>query len=220
MRGLLLAVVVVLCSLPLSAAAIDCRDVTLTSMQDFLAQSAEGGCFVQDKLFTNFTFTGGGIDPADINVNVVFSPSATFDIHGFSVFPTTGLWLSDLTFGFTISVDPPLSGPTIIAAQSQGNFGVVPNDATGSTTLGNGVVLNMSQAAPTDDASFAGVESLTSSTSFTINGTTGFLISLEQTFTQRVPFEIPEPATSALMGLGLIVLAGFSRFVRRPGRQD
>jgi hypothetical protein len=199
----------------LAAVPIDCNG--LTTLQEYIDQNAAGGCFVQDKLFSNFSYTGGGTVSADeVDVDVIFSVLPTTDIHGFTFTTIQGVpvWTVGFTLGYTISVEPPSPLITITAAQVQGLFGTQPNPATIVSTKSNGVVLNSAQGAETDTAIFAGVPSLASSTTVTIP-LGGALQSLEENYSQTF---VPEPGSMILLGLGFTVLSwGLRR--RLPGRK-
>ena len=192
------------------AVAVDCN--SLTTFQDYIDQSAEGGCFVQDKLFSNFDYTGGGVVTAsNVSVGIVFSPAPGQDIHGFIFSPLGApVWTADFSFGYTIAVDPPNPMVNITGAKLQSNLGILANPASAVSTKGNGLVQTAVFGDETAIDTFAGVQSLTSSTAVTMNG--GFLISLEENYTQTLT-GVPEPGTSLLFtgGLGLLLLGRLAR---------
>ena len=197
-------------SFPTYAAPVFCN--TLTTLQDYLDQSPSGGCSVQDKLFTGFTYAGGGGVTADqVIVSVVFSVLPDQDIHGFTFSPTAGVWTSGFALGYTITIDPPTAGTSITSSKLQGNFGNAQNPAFAHSTKSNGLTLDIAFGSEFDIAVFAGVQSLTSLTDVTIP-TLGFLISLEETYVQTKG-TAPEPGTLALFGLG--IAAGFAASRRR-----
>jgi len=196
----------------LQAIPISCASVTLQTLADYITQSAAGGCFVQDKLFTNFTYTGGAdVTAADVNVDIVFSVTPGTEIHGF-VFntPALGTWVSGFTLAYTISVDPPDPQINITGAKTQGNFGINANPASVTNTLGNGVVQTVLLLDETQIDTFAGVQSLTVSNVATIP-LRGSLISLENNFVQTLTGVVPEPASTVLMGVGLLAVAALVR---------
>jgi len=172
------------------AVPIDCT--TMTTLAQYITQSADGGCFVQDKLYTGFSYSGGGaVTAANVNVKVVFSgtPTGPMDVHGF-VLTTAVLspvWTVGFAWGYTISISPPSPSVIINSAKIQGDFGnLVPNPASATTTKSTGLGQTVSLGSETDIDSVASVASITSSTTVTIPPG-GFLISLDETYTQGVP---------------------------------
>lgn len=171
-----------------SAVPVDCT--TMTTLAQYVTQSAAGGCFIQDKLYTGFSYSGGGaITAANVNVKVVFSvsPTGPLDIHGFvlTTAAASPVWTVGFTWGYTISVSPPNPSININSAKIQANFGnLSPNPASATTTKSNGLIQNASLGSETDNDSFTPVPSLTSSTTVTIPPG-GFLISLKETYTQE-----------------------------------
>lgn len=172
------------------AVPVDCT--TMTTLAQYITQSAAGGCFVQDKLYTGFSYSGGGaVTAANVNVKVVFSgtPTGPMDIHGFVLTTAAGVpvWTVGFTWGYTISISPPSPSIIINSAKIQGDFGNLgPNPASATTTKSTGLVQTVSLGSETDIDSIASVASLTSSTTLTIPAG-GFLISLDETYTQGFP---------------------------------
>jgi hypothetical protein len=193
---------------PADAVPVDCN--TLNTLGQFIA--ATDGCFVQDKLFTDFSYTGGGtVTASNVDVDVAFGVGT--EIHGLTLTPNAGspVWTTGFTFGYTISVDPPDPLVGIAGASLQINLGVLANPASAVSTKSNGLVQSALFGDETDTDLFAPVSSLTSSTVVTIPAG-GFLISLEEHYVQAI---IPEPQSLLLIGVGLAGLAlGSSR--RRP----
>jgi hypothetical protein len=165
-----------------NAVPVDCN--TLSTLAQYIA--ATDGCFVQDKLFTSFTYTGGGpVTAANVRVTAVFSAVSDTGIHGFTLTPAPGMpvWEVGFTWGYTISVIPP-NPANINSAKIQGNFGdLPPNAATATSTKNNGLVQSINLGSETGIEVFAPVPSLTSSTTVTIPSG-GFLISLAEIYTQ------------------------------------
>ncbi len=192
---------------PVNAAPISCD--SLSTLQQYVDQSAQGGCFVQDKLFTDFTYSGGGTQTASkVNVTATLSEIPGIDIHGFTFVPTQ-VWTTGFVVGYTVSVMDPGTGTSITAALDQINLGPVVNGTTAISTKSNGQTYNLSQANLTESSNFPAVTTISSSTTVTVP-TGSFLISLEEQYTQTVG-QVPEPATFAMIAGGLIGL----RFLRR-----
>ena len=193
---------------PARAVPVECN--TLGTLADFMA--SVDGCFTQDKLFTDFSYTGGGaVTAANVDVDVAFGAGP--DIHGLTLTPTAGtpVWTAGFTFGYTISVQSPDPLLGIGGASLQVNLGVRPNPASAVSTKSNGLVQSASYGDETDIDFFAPVTSLTSSTVVTIPEG-GFLISLEEHYVQA----IPEPQSLLMIGIGLTGLS--FRSARRAGR--
>jgi hypothetical protein len=196
--------IALVCSLAGSAHAVPVSCTTMTTLDQFIAQNPGGGCFVQDKLFSDFSYSGGGSVTASA-VHVATSFGVGSDIHGFTLTPApgTGVWTTGFSFGYTITVSPPDPSLGIAGASLQINLGVLSNPASAVSTKSNGVVQTALFGSATDVDVFAPVPSLSSSTVVTIP-TGGFLISLEEHYVQGV---VPEPQTALLIGSGLAGLA-------------
>ncbi len=204
MKTLAVTTLLLGCSvLSIQAAPIGCD--SLSNLQQYIDQSALGGCFVQDKLFTNFTYSGGGSQAAsNVQVTATLSELPGIDVHGFTFVPQR-VWTSGFTLGYTTTVMNPASGTMIVAALDQINLGPVVNAATATSTKSNGVVYDLGQGpGVTQTSSFPGVTSLGSSTTVSVPSGS-FVISLGEQYTQQLG-NVPEPATFGLIGAGLIGL--------------
>ena len=201
------------CIRPAFAVPVNCT--TLVTLADFIGSS--DGCFVQDKLFTGFSYAGGGsIGADDVNVAVVFASLPGNDLHGFVISPAAGSWNVGFTWGYAIQVDPPNPLVSIVGSKLQGNFGRQPPAATATSTKSNGLVQVVTLGQETKADAFLGVQALVSSTEVTIP-TGSILISLEETYTQAIQSSgpVPEPASLTLVGTGLAAIARRQRR-RRP----
>lgn len=188
---------------PALAAPVPCQ--TLRTFQDYLNQNAAGGCRVADKLFTGFTYDGGGAITAEhVGVFVVLNVGPGFSSEGFLMAPIGASWTSDFSIGYKIEIDPPAPGTSITAASLLGNFGPPGNLATAESVKSNGATLEVGLGTAADSAAFSGVQSLESATAVTIP-TGGLLISLEEGYTQT-SLPVPEPSTLLLMLTGGLAL--------------
>jgi hypothetical protein len=217
-RVVLGALVVMFLARPSTAVPVDCA--SLSTLQSYIA--APDGCFLQDKLFTGFAYSGGGATTASqIAVHPVFSTVPGQDIHGFTFAPVSGagVWTTGFTLGYTIQVSPPSTTTAIIGAKLQINTGILPNGTTATSSKTNGIVQTALFGNETTLNMFPGVPSIGSLTTVSIP-TGSFLISLEESYVQGSPSSqvpVPEPATLALVGSGLLRLAARGRGSRaRP----
>lgn len=183
------------------------------------------GCQVQDKLFNNWSYSGGGnVAAANVGINVIFgTPVSGIDIHGFTFAPTPsgpglgGVWVADFTIGYTISVLPE-SSFYIVGATDQFMLGPLSNVSIARSLKGPGgtiATLNLNQANPTQSVMFTGVKSLQSLTTVTVPPGSGlnFVASLEEDYIQSNA--IPEPMTFGLIGTGLLALGLIRRRARK-----
>jgi len=221
MRKLLVLVISALVfSAAASAAPLCVNTMTLATL------IGTEGCEVQDKLFSNWSYTGGGaVHAENVGINVIFgTPVSGIDIHGFTFAPTPagsglgGVWVADFTIGYTISVLP-WSSFYVVGATDQMMLGPLANASLARSLKGpDGTIatFNLSQAGVlTQSATFSGVKSLESSTTVTIptGGAANFVSSIEEDYVQA---NIPEPMTFGLIGTGLLALG----FIRKRTRKS
>jgi hypothetical protein len=225
MRKLLLIVLLVFGTTAAQAVPADCLAVlgTTGTLSSLLSLSSEG-CFHQDKIFSNFTYTGAGAtqQPASmVNVSHVFQVLPTQDIHGWLIAPVSGQWTTAFNFGWTVTICTTLaqgcSDPNpfanMVAYKQQINSGVIPNGSivtsVNTPNVGSPFTVTTSGASAGNETVQVAINpaatQMTSMASF--NGV-GNLASLEQDVVQSTA--IPEPATMALIGSGLL-LVGFAR---------
>lgn len=204
----------------LQALPVACAtDFTITAAE---ATNAGGGCFVQDKIFSNWSYTptSGLNGPDNVNAHVVFQNLGVGqDIHGF-LFTNIGTlleWTGGFTLSYTVTVATAVNcpactgivaGETITQSKDQINTGSIPN----------GVTMNDTQSAPvgllatsgtvggeTTQKTYAGVTSLNTS-SVAVIPTGSLLLSYEQDFFESPSAGVPEPTTMVLFGVGLLGL--------------
>jgi len=200
------------------AMAVDCS--TITSLDQLIA----GGCTIQDKIFSNFSYTTSNPDNAATNIlaHSVFAPAPPGDQHGWTfthaMVGSTTLWApGTFTLTYRISVNP--SFPTISIASSldqiiDGRPGQsLPTVTDVQTPVGVTFSLNdLTTNNLTQFASYAPVNSITTTSSGSI-GTNG-MQSYEQDWFEAVS-AVPEPTALLLLGLGIIGVVAFGRMVKK-----
>jgi hypothetical protein len=235
MRQLLLVGLLVLSTTVARAVPVECNGVLSGSdgnLQGLLATNAGGGCFHQDKIFSNFVYSGAGAaeQPANmVNASHVFQMLPTQDIHGWAITPIGGVWTQAFTFGWTVTIctsaaqgcsDP--SQSEMFLYKQQINSGYIPNGSvvlgTVTPNVGAPFVANTNGASTGNETVQLAINPAATQLSAVaaFNGVGG-LASLEMDVVQRdriTGTEVPEPATMAFIGSGLL-LVGFARRLRR-----
>ena len=86
---------------------------------------SNGGCTIQDKVFTfdSGSYTGGGaITPAEINAGVVFNNGPGTDLHGWIFQPTVN-WDTGFALSYSIAVAPGFPNVSLVGTKLQINSG-------------------------------------------------------------------------------------------------
>lgn len=199
------------------AAPVDClailAPVGANTMQTLLNTNAGGGCYHQDKIFSNFVYTGSNVPADQIDATHQYFVGAQ-PIHGF-VFGSTGGFTSAFTIGYTVNIcqsslqgcAEPNALARLIAFKGQINSGMIPNGSVFSGTVSPGGPFTLSGASTTTEGTQLATGAVTAATvSGSFNGV-GNLASVELDFFQTT---VPEPTTAALIASGLFGL-GFAR---------
>jgi hypothetical protein len=185
----------------------------LNTTLDVLIAGGAIGFQSQDKIFSNFSYSGADA-PGLIEATLVFSTSGNLDTHGwnFSNKNADGKWLSAFTLGYTISVAPGNPDVSIIASLDQINVGIVPQNVTMTDSQTGGTLITDGSATNnlSKQISYGGLTSVSTSSS-AVFGSGGQVLSYEQDFTEIVTSRVPEPLTLLLLGFGLVGLAGLRR---------
>jgi uncharacterized repeat protein (TIGR01451 family) len=145
-----------------SAQAVPVPCPQQTTLAALMSLNASGGCFVQDKLFTNFAYSLGGNDAALVSATLVFHLVPGQDVHGWT-FAHQGAWTSGFTLSYTVDVNPPNPAVAITASKDQIDTGLVP-DGTSVSDTQTGATLSLNGGSPATQgaqSTYAGVASLT-----------------------------------------------------------
>lgn len=217
----------------LSAAVVDCS--TLTNLQALITQSTPtgnraDGCFSQDKLFWNFSYTSSGNSPnaAGVSAAVIQQIGSGVDIHGWNFSAVwaqavSGAPLSPFSVSFTIQVCQAADvcfgnvtpGTLINLADATYAPSAVSPAGPETVTWSNGstVTLSSGNAGPLPANGIIGLGSGVS-TPITVTASfsgTGAITQTALRFYETVPTGVPEPATMLMFGLGLAGLGIIKR---------
>lgn len=201
MRKVLLVMAVVLLATVAGVAApiiptgaVSCN--TVQTMADALALSA--GCYNQDKLYFNFTYSNpsGEVATDFVDVGARYRVVGAQDIHSLSF---TGGW----TTPFTITYNVRVLDPELWITQLSLDFTTAPGNSPTVTQTSN--PLPGALVATWNDRPAGTLTNGVRHLAVSINGTpNNFIDSVVSTYTQSA---VPEPATYAMLGAGLVALA-------------
>ena len=205
---------------PSYAVPITCPVLTTVAFLESL--NATGGCDSQDKIYSNFTYTGA--DSADlISAKLIFQSSPIgVDIHGwtFTNDNASAQWLSGFTLGFTITVNSPNPATGIVASKDQIDSGLAGSgnltSVVDTQTVGVLTTNGLSTANETTQLIYPKVLSVDTSTVATIPDGSS-LIRYDQVFVEVAGVTVPETASFQLLAGGLLLLTGggLRRYRRR-----
>jgi len=174
------------------------------------------GCISQDKIFSNFAYSGD-VAASAVNVNLVLQIGTSQDIHGWSFVPETA-WLTGFTLGYDVTVAPGFPLVAIIQSKDQMNSGFLPNGVTISDfqtgVTPSPLVMSGASGIETVFSNVYNLQTVHTATTATV-GANSQLLSYEQTFFERVTAEIPEPMSFVLIGSGLLGLGLLRRRARK-----
>lgn len=189
-----------------------------TTLQGLLNLNATGGCQVDDKIFSAFTYNPGAGDPSAALVNANLNANSGSLIYGWT-FQTGTNWVSNFTLGYTVTVDTTVAtgcpSCVLVKATEQIN-GQIPSSVAGSITEGANPTVNINLSG--SGASATLTENLTAATSLTKVATFTGVDSNNKFFSYEsdvVQSAVPEPMTFSLMGAGLLGLGLLRKRISR-----
>jgi len=187
------------------AALIDCS--SLATLQALIDQNVNGGCISQDKIFSGFSYTGGGTQTANLITVHNIAVLGANDEHGWSFAPSNNqTWTTSFSLSYDITVAPGNLNVAIFESKDQINAGI----RGGVTVVDTQTVGTMTMLGTTAETKFLGpyapVTTIHTSSSATFSG--GGLQSYEQDFFELT---IPEPAPYFLLAGGLMLLGLVSK---------
>jgi hypothetical protein len=226
LKKLLLPAVLLVTAISSSAATIapcptGANGVVSLTLDQFLTNGAfAGGCEIGDKLFNHFSYTGGGV--AASNVGVTITRGSGGIVYQTLFAPLAGSWTAGFNLGFTISVDTAIApNNQIVQVKDQMNSSqnqpppILPNASMSVTTSTPGGTLTLLGilGQETNQTPLFAATSVIHSITYDPNGApgngpAGQLFSFE---VDTVQGTIPEPATFAFMGGGLVIVAVLRR---------
>ena len=208
--------------LSMSASAVNIACDTVTTLSQLLVPGTT--CTHQDKLFSNFSYTGESVSSILATHEFTASPSGTQDVHGW-LFSLPGDWRSTFNLQYDVAITlGTFPNERIFAVKDQMQSGSVPNgpglnDIETTSPLGASpyfITLSGSSAATEgQQRNFTVIAtSVHTNSTFTpgsFNGVPGQLASYEQDWFESSVSAVPEPGTFVLMGLGLLGAAAYGR---------
>ena len=220
MKKLLVGSVLALCSTAAWGGTItSCDNLGANDTLSYLISLGSTGCQHQDKIFSNFAFSGAE-STSSIIVTHEFSGTTgggTNDVHGWS-FSLPGGFPTGFTLSYTVTVDTncstdPNCGAALgfdstfqrlYASKDQQQSGLVPNNTAMTDTESVGVLHTSGAGSETAQITYAPVTSLTTTSVYTTSGGSQ-LQTWEQNFFEENT-SVPEPATLAVCGGALVLL--------------
>jgi hypothetical protein len=196
-------------------------------LSNYIALNGTGGCEIGDKIFSNFSYSGGGTDPAATSIDVGIDDKTNIEQFGVQFQSATTVWTSNFTLDYTITIVPAdcvtLYGAgytcTMIGAQGQfqGAFAPTTSAMTDVLTPGGTISLNdITAPQQTQQISFAGITGTNVVMTATGLDASDPIDSFGLDVYQHPQSPTPEPATlglvgGALLGLGLLGRKGSRR---------
>jgi len=192
-----------------SAAIVNCSTITNLSQLTVDNAGVGNGCVDQDKEYTNFVYNPtGGVDPSAVAVGISFGTVGTEELHVIALQAGAVGWTSQFVLSYTLEVNDPMrfiNGIELDATFLGAGLGNVSQSNSPAGAVDPIVAVLATSGETTHSTSLLNV---------VVTGSPGAGSSIQQfatTYTQGLV--IPEPATYALFGAGLL---GMAFFRRRP----
>lgn len=210
MKKVLVLLVGLLASASLNAAVLPCGDVAPLTYSN--AQMQNDGCFFGDKIFSNFTYSGGG-DTANFDIAITENQLAAQ--HTVQLNPISVDWSTDFVITYMISMYAPnMPSPdwSITGVQIDSIVSGSGSTIVKSFGAAPGVTVSSVNGGPSAMTAVLFQQSLVTITATFDVGGDAEVSTVQDNYQQGSA--VPEPMTMALFGSGLLAI-GLVRRLRK-----